>query len=392
MRPTGRRPIPGCGHQHRAGLRDSELDPRARRAAGIRIEATEQSGATTTASVEGKRHEPFTLAYPWLLALLPLPLLVWWLVPPHREPRQGLVVPFLPRLAELTGRQPGRGAAVVCAAAGCAFCVLGFCWLCVVLALARPQGIEPPITKTIPVRDLLLAVDLSGSMETKDFTDADGQTVDRLTAVKEVLDDFLARRQGDRVGLIFFGSAAFVQAPFTEDLDVCRELLDEAQVDMAGPQTAFGDAIGLAITVFDRSAVQERVLIALTDGNDTGSQVPPAKAAEIAKDKGIVIHTVAVGDPKAAGEDALDEATLEQVAAATGGLYAHAGDRDATRGDLRRARRARDAQGRDPVTATAARRVLVAAGRGLLVTMGYFAASLTAEAMAGDGRISGQLR
>ena len=177
------------------------------------------------------------------------------------------------------------------------------------------------------MRDLLLAVDLSGSMETKDFQNAKGETVDRLSAVKEVLDDFLARRQGDRVGLIFFGSAPFVQAPFTEDLKVCRQLLDEAQVKMAGPQTALGDALGLAINVFDRSPVKQRVLIALTDGNDTASQVPPAKAAQIAKDKGIVIHTIAVGDPSAAGEDALDVETLQGIANESGGIYAHAGNR-----------------------------------------------------------------
>src|SRR5262249_45336819 len=155
--------------------------------------------------------------------------------------------------------------------------------------------------------------------ETQDFMDAKGQKVDRLTAVKEVLDDFLAKRKGDRVGLIFFGSAPFVQAPITEDLQVCRKLLDEAQVKMAGPQTAFGDALGLAITVFDRSDVKDRVLIALTDGNDTASKVPPAKAAQIARDKGIVIHTISVGDPRAAGEDALDLDTLKSVATTTGG-------------------------------------------------------------------------
>jgi Ca-activated chloride channel family protein len=144
--------------------------------------------------------------------------------------------------------------------------------------------------------------------------------------VKEVLDDFLVRRKGDRVGLIFFGTAPFVQAPFTEDLTVCRKLLDEAQVGMAGPQTSLGDAMGLAITVFDRSHTKQRVLIVLTDGNDTGSKVPPAKAAEIAHDKGIVVYTVAVGDPKAAGEEVLDVDALKNVAKTTGGLYAHAGD------------------------------------------------------------------
>ena len=138
-------------------------------------------------------------------------------------------------------------------------------------ALARPQIIEPPVTKEIPVRDLVLAVDLSGSMATKDFKNASGQTVDRLTAVKEVLDAFLAKRQGDRVALIFFGSAPFVQVPFTEDLKVCRQLMDEAQVSMAGPQTAFGDAIGLAINLFDRSEAKGDS----PDGCDTASQVPP---------------------------------------------------------------------------------------------------------------------
>ncbi len=268
-----------------------------------------------------------TLAYPWLLALLPLPLLVWWLAPAHREPRQGLVVPFLARLAQHSGRQRAEGAGVMRGGWLRGVALILF-WLCAVLAMARPQIIEPAVAKQVPVRDLLLAVDLSGSMETQDFKDASGKTVDRLTAVKGVLDDFLARRQGDRIGLIFFGSAPFVQAPFTEDLKVCRELLDEAQVKMAGPQTAFGDALGLAITVFERSTVKERVLIALTDGNDTASKVPPAKAAEIAKDKGIVIHTVAVGDPTAAGEDALDVDTLKAVAATSGGIYAHAADRD----------------------------------------------------------------
>ncbi len=266
-----------------------------------------------------------TLAHPWLLLLLGLPFVIHWCWPAHRETRQGLVVPFLDRLAFHAGEKPSEGSAILRGGwVRILSVIIG--WAAIVVALARPQIIEPPITKNVPVRDLLLAVDLSGSMETKDFTDAHGKTVDRLTAVKEVLDDFLARRQGDRVGLIFFGSAPFVQAPFTEDLKVCRQLLDEAQVKMAGPQTAFGDAIGMAITVFDRSPVKERVLIALTDGNDTASKVPPAKAAEIARDKGITIHTVAVGDPRAAGEEALDVDTLKAVASTTGGLYSFAAD------------------------------------------------------------------
>lgn len=267
-----------------------------------------------------------TFDYPWLLAVLPLPLLVRWLVPAYRERREGLRVPFLSRLAQLTGQEPTVGA-VVLRGGWMRGVILVVVWLCVSVALARPQWLEPPITQTVPVRDMMLAVDLSGSMGTKDFTDASGKMVDRLTAVKQVLDDFLSRRKGDRVGLIVFGNAPFVQAPFTQDLDVCRELLAETRVGMAGPKTAFGDAIGLSITAFERSDVPEKVLIVLTDGNDTGSQVPPEKAAEVAKDKKIVIYTVAVGDPKAAGEEKLDEEALKRVSSITGGTYSHAGNR-----------------------------------------------------------------
>ena len=197
-----------------------------------------------------------------------------------------------------------------------------------VLALARPQFLEPPVSRVLPTRDLMLLVDLSGSMEAEDFTNSRGMTVDRLTAVKEVLDDFLTRREGDRVGLIVFGNAAFVQVPFTQDLDATRQLLEETAVRMAGPRTAFGDAIGLGITLFERSEVEHRVMIALTDGNDTGSKVPPPQAARIAKDNDIVIHVVGVGDPRATGEEKLDEEALTAVASTTGGRYFHAADRD----------------------------------------------------------------
>ncbi len=269
-----------------------------------------------------------TLAAPWWLVLLIVPLVLPRILPAYRPARVGLAIPFLDRLLRLTGQtassqpqtRPPRLQQVA----------LWGGWLLTILALARPQWLEPPISRTVPTRDLLLAIDLSGSMETKDFTNAAGQKVDRLTAVKGVLDDFLARRQGDRVALIFFGSAAFVQTTFTEDLEACRELLGEAQVRMAGPKTALGDAIGLGLTVFDKeSTIPDRVMIVLTDGNDTGSQVPPERAAEIAHDRKITIHAVAVGDPTAAGEDKLDDVTLKAIAKTTGGRYAHAADRRA---------------------------------------------------------------
>jgi Ca-activated chloride channel family protein len=273
----------------------------------------------------------FTFAYPWLLITLGLPLLIHWTVKPYREKRLAVRSPWFDRLVRFSGHQPGEGAVVQHRTL--LETIIGIVvWCLLVFAMARPQYFEPPIYKTVPTRDLLLLVDLSGSMETEDFTNAAGKPVDRLTAVKEVLDDFLSRRQGDRVGLIVFGNAAFVQVPFTQDLEASRMLLDQLSPRMAGPKTALGDAIGLGITLFERSEVKQRVIIALTDGNDTGSRIPPAQAARIAADKDIVIHTIAVGDPTAVGEEKLDEEALRDLSRTSGGQYFYAGDRDQLEG------------------------------------------------------------
>jgi Ca-activated chloride channel family protein len=269
----------------------------------------------------------YTLAHPWLLALIALPLLLRFILPPYREPKLAIRAPWFDRLATLFKIEPGEGAVVARASIARRLFQL-ILWALLVLALARPQFIEDPISRVVPTRDLLLLVDLSGSMEATDFTNAAGETVDRLTAVKEVLDEFLTRREGDRVGLVVFGNAAFVQVPFTQDLDACRMLLEETAVRMAGPRTAFGDAIGLGITLFESSEVEDRVMIALTDGNDTGSKIPPAEAAKIARDNGILIHVVGVGDPTSTGEQELDEEALQAVADTTGGRYFFAQDRD----------------------------------------------------------------
>jgi len=265
-------------------------------------------------------------SYPWLLIMFVLPLLLLRWLPAYQQTQTALRVPFMPRLVRLTGQQATVGT-VSLQPSRSQQVLLSLCWLLLVTALARPQWLDEPIVKTLPMRDRILAADLSGSMETVEFEGSDGKQVDRLTAVKQVLTEFIERRAGDRIGLIFFGSAAFVQAPFTDDLAALEVLLDEAQIRMAGPRTAFGDAIGLALTLFERSELNEQVMIVLTDGNDTGSLVPPLRAAEIARDKAVVIHTVAVGDPTAAGEEALDEQTLRAVASTTGGDYFHAADR-----------------------------------------------------------------
>ena len=268
-----------------------------------------------------------TISHPWLFLLLPLPWLIRKFLPVHRERRTAVRVPFMRILSSLTSLQPDSGVAVA-RRSSVQWLALGAAWCLMVAAMTRPQWLEEPVIKELPMRDLLVAVDVSGSMEARDFTDDAGNSVDRLTAVKQVLDAFFARRDGDRAGLILFGSAAFVQAPFTDDIDVVRELLGEAQIRMLGPRTMLGDAMGLAINLFERSEVDERVMIVLTDGNDTGSLVPPERAAEIARDNGVVVYTIAIGDPAAVGEQALDEVTLEKIAGITGGGYFRANDRE----------------------------------------------------------------
>jgi len=276
-----------------------------------------------------------TFAYPWLVLLLPLPWFVYRFVPPYAQARAGLRVPFFGTLVSLTGQVPGTGS-VTARRGATRMVVLILCWLLALAALMRPQWIEAPIHRDLPTRDMLLLVDLSASMDTKDFVNPQGQTVDRLTALKAVLDDFVARRQGDRIGVVVFGDSPFTLVPFTTDLTLARRLVQDTAVGMAGPRTAFGDAIGLGISLFDASTVRTKTMIALTDGNDTASKVPPGEAAGVAKDRGIVIHTVAIGDPTAAGEEKLDEAALKDVAEKTGGGFYRALDREQLEGIYRR--------------------------------------------------------
>jgi len=274
------------------------------------------------------------LGVPWALLALPLPLLVWWLLPPHRERQLSVRVPFFEQVAGAAGLRPERGAVVrrrtwIQRSLAPAF------WLLIVAALARPQWVDPPIERIESARDLLLAVDLSGSMEARDFTAPDGSRIDRLEAVKLVLDDFIARRRGDRLGLIVFGDAAHLQVPFTLEHDTCRELLAETRIGMAGSRTVIGDAIGLAVRLFDESEARQKVLVLLTDGDDTGSKVPPFKAAEIAAQRGITVHTVAMGDPSTGGDDVVDVATLEAIARTTGGRFFLAVDTEQLEGIYR---------------------------------------------------------
>jgi Ca-activated chloride channel family protein len=268
----------------------------------------------------------FELEHPWALLALPLPYLVYRFSPAHRERVEALRVPFFARIAELSDVSPREGA-IVRRRGLWRGALLVTIWLSVVLALAKPTRRGEPVTITRSARDLQLAVDLSGSMDTRDLTDASGAAASRLAVVKEVVADFVARRQGDRIALMVFGAAPYVQVPFTLDTSLVTRLLGETETRMAGDSTQLGDAIGLAIQTFQRSQASDRVLILLTDGNDTGSEVPPLTAARIAAERHITIHVIGVGDPTLAGEQRLNEEVLSEIARRTGGRYFHAADR-----------------------------------------------------------------
>lgn len=262
----------------------------------------------------------YQLEYPWLLAVLPLPLVVWWLLPPYRESSTALRLPFFNEVAKTAGLTPGPGA-IVLRTTLLQKLIAPITWALMVIALARPQFVEPPITKIQPARDLLLALDLSQSMDTRDFRNPSGQLDTRAAAVRRVVDDFITRRTGDRIGIVGFGDAPYPLAPFTLDHATVRAILADSVPGMAGPRTSMGDAIGLGIKLFESSQAADKVIILLSDGNDTASKMPPPRAADIAHQRGIRIHAVGIGDPKATGEERLDQDTLRHVADATGGRF-----------------------------------------------------------------------
>jgi Ca-activated chloride channel family protein len=271
----------------------------------------------------------FELEHPWALALLLLPL-VMLLLPAYKESRDSVKVPFFDKLVDLSEQRPETGAMVMQRNLAQRFLV-PLMWVALVTAAAKPQWIGPPIEQQKSGRDLMVAVDLSGSMQARDFTLPDGGAVDRLEAVKYVLADLASQRVSDRLGLVVFGSAAYLQTPFTDDHLVWTQLLQETEIGMAGQSTVFGDAIGLAIKLFLESESDNRVLIVLTDGNDTGSVVPPVDAAKVAAAHDIRIYTIAIGDPATVGEEALDLKTIERVSEVSGGQTFQALDQEQLR-------------------------------------------------------------
>lgn len=259
----------------------------------------------------------------WALLAFPLPLLIQWLAPARREVVEAIRLPFFEGASAGLDRSEG---ALVRRRTLAQMMFAWMLWALILATLARPAWVGDPIERTEAARDVMLAVDISQSMTTKDFADHDGTSQTRLDGVKSVLDGFVAERRDDRLGLIVFGSAAYVLVPFTQDTDAARYLLGTLQPGMAGKDTMLGDAIGLAIQSFKASSVEARVMILLSDGSDTGSRMAPAKAADIAAQNGVVIHTIAVGDPEGTGDTKVDIAALQDIAQTTGGTFNRAED------------------------------------------------------------------
>ena len=280
-------------------------------------------------------------ANPYWLWMLPLPIIIYWLIPAYRTRQSAIKVPFFDVLVQALDESPSEGASQLSASHWQkAFLIISWCLL--IFALTKSTILGEPQTRESLGRDVMVVVDLSGSMAETDFVSksssskGDVQKISRLEATKEVLADFVNTRKGDRLGLILFGDAAFVQTPFTADQKVWLELLNQTDVGMAGQSTHLGDAIGLAIKVFEQSAAEEesnkdtsennatgkpreKVVIVLTDGNDTGSYVEPIDAAKVAAAKGVRIHMIAMGDPRTVGEQALDMDVINRVTEASGG-------------------------------------------------------------------------
>ena len=260
--------------------------------------------------------------WPWAFAILPLPFLLRLVLPRAKSTNDAAL-----RVPRLSDYEQNENDAFSNAKSHWPLLLYTLAWICLVTATARPQWTGDTVELPVSGRDLMLAIDISKSMDHPIRHNL--RSVSRLTATKAVASDFIEKRVGDRIGLILFGDQAYVQTPLTFDRTTVNILLQEAVTGLAGSATAIGDAIGLAVkrlhaqdkpdsTRIDKNISEDRVLILLTDGVSNRGEITPLKAAELAKKMGLKIHTIGIGNK---GSRELDERTLRIIAKTTGGRY-----------------------------------------------------------------------
>ena len=265
-----------------------------------------------------------SLLWPWALAILPLPFLLRLLMPRAKQSNDAAL-----QVPHLSDYQLGENEAYVNKSSRWPLLLYTLAWICLVIAAARPQWTGEPVELPVSGRDLMLAIDISKSMDHP--IRHNSSSVSRITATKAVASSFIEKRVGDRIGLILFADQAYVQVPLTFDRATVNILLQEAFTGLAGQATAIGDAIGLAVkrvskqrgdntssTAIQKNISDDRVLILLTDGVSNRGEITPLKAAELAAKKGLKIYTVGIGNR---GSRELDETTLREIARITGGQY-----------------------------------------------------------------------
>lgn len=264
----------------------------------------------------------FEIAYKWVLFFLPLPLLVYWILPALKKRRAGLLAPFFDQAATISRQRPSKKAWITRRNLF-GWLALILCWICLLAAASSPRYVGKPGKKIKTVRSFLIAADISFSMAQTDWV-LNGKRTTRWDAVKTIMKDFVQHRKSDQIGLVMFGTHAYLQAPLTTDLDAISWLLDQTDVGMAGQMTSIGEAIGFSIKVFREDTIKQKIMLLLTDGIDAGQQVQPLDAAQEARKDSIIIYTLGIGKAKGSGGYDLDEKTLKDIAHVTGGRYFNA--------------------------------------------------------------------
>ena len=259
----------------------------------------------------------------WVLVVLPLPLIVYWLPAKKQVQASPLKMPTLIKGIQAPEFTPHKKKA--------SLATLSIVWALLVLACTQPQWLGEAVNVPTEGREMMIAVDLSGSMQVEDMS-LNGRTVNRLDMLKVLLGDFIERRTGDRLGLILFGDDAYMQTPMTFDRKTVQQMLDETVLGLVGKQTAIGDAIALAVKRFDEKKNSNRVLLLLTDGQNTAGKITPEQALELAVAKDITIYSIGIGADvmvqnslfgarRVNPSSELDEKSLQHLADATGGRY-----------------------------------------------------------------------